>query len=191
MIKVVSYEIRQWHELDEATRIKAVNKHRDINVDRYDYANEIIKDFEAELQSKGFIGAKISYSGFWSQGDGLCFDCDSIDTAKFLPSRMKGYAEYITLDIRKNGHANYYSHRKTRYIDSEYEISDSRWVSKARGIATKEAKANCQVVYLDACREYYRLLEKDYDYLTSDEAVIDTIKANEYYFDSDGNIDNN
>ncbi|HXP48576.1 MAG TPA: hypothetical protein VN922_01415, partial [Bacteroidia bacterium] len=32
-------------------------------------------------------------------------------------------------------------------------------------------------------------LRNDYDYLTSDEAIIETIKANEYQFTKDGKLD--
>ena len=40
----------------------------------------------------------------------------------------------------------------------------------------------------DLSNEIYRELEKDYDSLTSDESIIDTITANEYEFDEDGGM---
>jgi hypothetical protein len=38
------------------------------------------------------------------------------------------------------------------------------------------------------CREIYRALETEYDYLTSEEAIIETIEANEYEFTEDGEL---
>lgn len=38
------------------------------------------------------------------------------------------------------------------------------------------------------CRKLYRYLEEDYEYQTSDEAVRETIEANDYKFDERGNI---
>jgi hypothetical protein len=38
------------------------------------------------------------------------------------------------------------------------------------------------------CRKLYRYLEEDYEYQTSDEAVQETIEANNYKFDERGNI---
>jgi len=38
-------------------------------------------------------------------------------------------------------------------------------------------------------KNYAALLQEEYEYLTSREAIINTIKSNEYEFDEDGNLD--
>lgn len=38
------------------------------------------------------------------------------------------------------------------------------------------------------CEDYRIILQKEYDYLTSEEAIIETIQANEYEFDEEGNL---
>lgn len=40
----------------------------------------------------------------------------------------------------------------------------------------------------DLARQYYRDLQKNYEYLTSDEAIIETIETNDYEFDQDSLI---
>jgi hypothetical protein len=35
----------------------------------------------------------------------------------------------------------------------------------------------------------HRIIQKQYDYYTSDEAIIETIKANDYMFKENGDID--
>jgi len=42
--------------------------------------------------------------------------------------------------------------------------------------------------YEDLCRDLYRSLEKEYDYLTSEGAILESLEANEYEFDINGNI---
>lgn len=41
--------------------------------------------------------------------------------------------------------------------------------------------------YEDLCHELYKSLEKEYEYLNSDEAVDESLIVNEYEFDEDGN----
>ena len=40
----------------------------------------------------------------------------------------------------------------------------------------------------DYARELYKSLEKEYNYLTSEKAIIETIEANDYEFTEDGKI---
>lgn len=46
-------------------------------------------------------------------------------------------------------------------------------------------------IVTDICRAIYKNLEAEHDYLTSDEQVDESIRANEYTFDEDGHRDNN
>jgi hypothetical protein len=45
-------------------------------------------------------------------------------------------------------------------------------------------------VVKDLNRWLYRTLEKEYEYLSSDEAIIETIEANEYTFTESGKLEN-
>lgn len=40
------------------------------------------------------------------------------------------------------------------------------------------------------CEDYRIILRNEYEYLTSEEAIIDTITANDYYFTEDGKLSN-
>ena len=51
---------------------------------------------------------------------------------------------------------------------------------------TADAEATVIEVLRDLARWLYRQLEREYDYLTSDEAVDEAIVANEYSFTVDG-----
>jgi hypothetical protein len=90
------------------------------------------------------------------------------------------------------------SQYENRYDPSE---ADPRWMS---GLVALRLKYSAPAIDLDdllnkfekdadelrkdLSNEIYKDLEKEYDYLNSDEAVIETLEANDYEFDEDGDI---
>jgi hypothetical protein len=42
--------------------------------------------------------------------------------------------------------------------------------------------------YNDLCQELYKTLEKEYDYLTSDEQIVEALRDNDYDFTDDGDM---
>ena len=48
-----------------------------------DWHDFIIEEIQEELSQAGFCDPKISYSGWYSQGDGASFTCENIDVFKF------------------------------------------------------------------------------------------------------------
>jgi hypothetical protein len=49
-----------------------------------DWYDPIIEDIMAELEELGISEPDIRFSGFWSQGDGASFTCESVDLARLL-----------------------------------------------------------------------------------------------------------
>ena len=49
-----------------------------------DWYEPIIEDIKAELEEFGISEPDIQFSGFWSQGDGASFTCESVDLARLL-----------------------------------------------------------------------------------------------------------
>jgi len=49
-----------------------------------DWHEETIIEFERELESMGFLEPSIAFSGFYSQGDGASFTCESVDLPVLL-----------------------------------------------------------------------------------------------------------
>ena len=140
---------------------------------------------------------KIWFSGFWSQGDGACFegsysykkgavkaikahalqDLKLVQIAQELQDVQRRAFYSLEAKIRHSGH---YYHAYCMDID----VSDSRtrWgdATGAQEAAIKEALRSL-AIWL------YRRLETEYEYLTSDEAVDESIIANECEFDENGN----
>lgn len=103
------------------------------------------------------------------------------------------YRREIEIDFRESAEDT------ARTILEEYgNKTDEYALSKA---FIKEFESCTEDGYCDDCDEhraeykndlaqcYLSNLQKQYDYLTSDEAIIETITANEYYFTGDGKLE--
>lgn len=203
-----TYNVYKFDELTNEQKEKAIENLRHINVD-YDWSQWTIEDETETLEKYGFDNVTIFFSGFWSQGDGACFvgSLDNDGLLSFL-TVTKQLAKYPTL-VRaiKNGtiyvnikitHTGHYYHENSTTIDDYTEMQDN---SELPPKLEKEHRAWFDTFdargphnesigwYHDTCRAIYRRLETEYDYLTSDEAIIETIRANDYDFTSDGKID--
>ena len=180
------------YELDEV-KDKAIEKNRFINVEFDDWHDILILEWKEKLEKAGFENPKIYFSGFCSQSDGACFDCNSLDVSRLLKNldftdaqkaRILEIQDDFSVSIEKNGYSNHYSHEKTRYICSDsFHIEDVKDEKMLEVFFWEIEK-----IRLDFCYKIYRDLNEEYDYLTSDSAVYDTLKANEYYFEESGEI---
>jgi hypothetical protein len=173
---------------------------RRINVDDDFWYKFSLEEWEDKLQDLGFDNPNISFSGFYSQGDGASFTCKSVDVDKFLTSQKKRGEFKALLDGMKSGTFevlvsldridHHYSHEYTVRVNSDiwysYETRNYSAIQeleiKLNGLVLEKARS--------LMREIYRELEKEFEHLTSDEAVIDTIEANEYTFRADGTMEN-
>ncbi len=180
------------YELDEVKE-KAIKKNEYINVD-YDWYKFILDEWEEKLKSFGFARPEIYFNGFGSQGDGACFDCDSyyidldilsqkIDLTEEQQKRLYDLKPEIEIKIEKNQCANHYSHYNTRYINIYHFLNDDEDVE-----LINEAEEKIENLRAELCKEIYNDLEEQYYYLISDEAIYETLQANEYYFNEDGSI---
>ena len=199
-MKVITkkYEVFSFDELSEKAKENAINSQYDISNEDYNFtADADIDDFIIELHSKGLKDAKIRYTGFNSQGDGLSFSC-SIDILDYIKKNnlMEKYSlifEYVSsdrencdnlyYDISNNGHYchsfnmrlnNHYSN----FID--YEITDE--LQREIDALEKHIIENA----IDTADGMYKQLEKMYyDYMSAD-YITERIKENELTFLADG-----
>lgn len=174
-----------FNELSEKVQTKVLDKLR------YNFEVDIeylIEDFNIELSINGFYDSKIYCSGFYSQGDGLCFDakinmsffCETENEKRILKLIENGFIE--NLAIQKTSFANHYSHEKTRYTDF--------WDTGKNNIdkVLKELSEKVENKRLELCSKFYRILEKENDFFYSDENIKEIIMMNNYEFLENGNI---
>lgn len=181
---------------------KVLEQYWDINVydDWHDCTIEYWKERLARLQ---IDADEVNYSGFYSQGDGACFTgmVRGPQMQKFM--RMHGMRERfraiydgckhfnVAVDVSRNSH--HYSHPYCVSVNVEMEYPG--WAEQSEDMRDvmvwtlyQEAESDfkffeeeCTDILRGYMEKIYRELEKEYDYLTSEEAVTEAILANELY----------
>ncbi len=210
-MKTVCIECRKLEEWDKETQEKIIEKHRDFNVQ--DEWWDCETDFWAEkLAEMGFDivetewktnkkGVRyesksnlISFSGFYSQGDGASFT-GTVDIQKWIETQEPvKYARILKLlNSGKIQHSakikrdrwHHYVHWNTTSIYHDWYMNGDH--SRIEALI-EELEEDVLKHHQDLNREIYRDLEKDYDGQCTDEAVRESLIANEYEFDNTGKI---
>jgi len=197
-IEITTRTIGEWLEFDKKIAEKIIEKYRDINTD-FNWYENTIAEFVKDMEMKGLdIDTKnVNFSGFWSQGDGASFTCnlspEYIDTwigankAEFPSLYAHIGTDLLFGHMSKNSYATHYCHDKT--VNLSLEFND--W--NRDNYPNMQIEVNqLEQLIITVLRGYmvllYNTLKKEYEYLASDESIIDTLKANEYEFDVAGRI---
>lgn len=139
---------------------------------------------------------RISFTGFWSQGDGVSFECyysyrknASAEIRSYAPQDavLHGIADALQAIQRRN----FYQLRAEASHRGHYYHEYCMSISVTRDSPTwQDMTADAEEIVIEALRDLarwlYRQLEREYEYLSSDEAVDETIAANEYTFTETG-----
>ena len=206
-MRIVERTIYNFQELPPDTRKKVFEKYRNWNVEDGFWYEHIIEYWVEELSRLGFEEAEVSFSGFWSQGDGASFTCKDIDfhsladhvlmcdelnwkeaRAFILCSRAYELNMLNSNVYRINNH---YSHANTVSV-SVYEEFNPR---KGNEKNNMEIASDMVFDYLkdmvnDLCRKIYDNLEEEFEYQTSDDTLIDAFLNDETEFTANGVIYN-
>lgn len=180
-------------------RTALLDKYRYINVEFDNWWDCVEADFTEDMKKIGVHVDKLYFSGFWSQGDGACFVGALSNALTYLDHHHKDQFPMIRKLLEHGGEVRAYSTRRGNYYhsnsvtvgaesDTFYNVMDqptefhTAVVEQWDEALTKEM-ADFENVISDQWRTYmddvYRKLEAEYDYLTSDEAVWETLEANE------------
>lgn len=188
-----------------------LEKWRDVNVDGLDWwdsvyemwQEKLLTEYDFTIDPKGF-----AFSGFWSQGDGASFTGEVNDSLKFLEKYPDKFGA-LKLLVEKGGDlhismqrlpGSHYVHHNTVYAsiscdsffsvhgytrnadaqsDTHLAVSDA--LDQRRTEETDELEELVKDIFQGLMQEMYRDLEREYDYLTSDEVVRETIIANDLH----------
>ena len=102
-----------------------------------------------------------------------------IDRGSYCKGKLYASEESVAEAIIKQ-HGEHYETYKTaeEFLNCVSELDDE----------SDEYAEACESFLYSILEDYRIILEKEYEYLTSEEAIIETIKANEYDFTEDGEI---
>jgi hypothetical protein len=189
-----------WDELSPEAKKKALDTHRDINLDGNWFEDEIVYQEEA-LENDGVGKVEIMFEGFYSQGDGASFTGHVENMKVFLKvigmRELPQEVEEMILISFKRGSSRYY-HEHTVSIEIDKDTGDKFITTYPFGPEIPmeydldqimdEIESLGEKWRLRKCQEIYSALEREYDSLRSDESVEDTLTANDYEWDEEGNI---
>ena len=207
-MRTIETKLYTFEELSEEAKQRAIEKNRYFNVEDSFWHECVYETFKDQAEEAGFSiatlsdkrgkGLAIYFSGFWSQGDGAMFEYDHIsdelknefiEGLKLSPMRktwLKNQA-VICGSCRHLGHY-YHENCASHSIDFESSFQWSVAINFHNWIESFAADFEDFVIskYKDLCRDLYRQLEKEYEYMTSDESVSESLISNEYEFTEDG-----
>ena len=198
------YLIYTFDELSESAKEKAREWYRDGQLDYdwwefvYDDADKIASIIGIDIDRKGKNTPAIYFSGFWSQGDGACFEGSYRykkgwrsallhefgpgDTLNELLSIGQSLQEIQSKQFYKLEatcrHSGHYQHSGCMSVDVEHAEDRYRDIGDAEDEIRDQLRLFADWIY--------DRLKQEHDWLTSDEQVDEAIRANEYTFNEDG-----
>lgn len=194
-MKTITTTVYEYAELSETAQEKAREWYVQCGFD-HDWWDNVFCDAKEIAALMGIDIKDIYFSGFSSQGDGACFtgryaykkgsgkavtahapqDTELQRIAAGLQAIQRKHFYKLVASVAHTGH---YSHAYSTTIDIEH--ADNPYVD----IPDDDEKEMIQLLR-GFMNWIYKQLETDHDYLTSDEAVSESIIANEYHFTADG-----
>lgn len=204
----------QYSELSEEAQEKAREWWRELEAQSGDlfWSDSVTDDFKTVAKACGFeLDAKhpVSWSGFYSQGDGAAFTgswaSERVDIAATLADRPATYTDddgkvqpcegNAELAVILQAFASLAAERPTSYGSAEashrgYNMATDWDCAEGGDTLTAQQHTDCANQFEELCRDlahyFYRSLEREYEYANSDEQVAETLIANEYEFTIDG-----
>lgn len=210
MAEIIETTVYQFGELSDAAKEKARAWYREGACD-HDWHGFIFADFVSICTILGITlktrpvrlmggGTRADpcfwFRGFWSQGDGACFEGTYIH-AKGASAAIRSYApkdvelHRIADVLQAVQRRNFYQmkadirHRGHYYHEYCMSVSVERDSPTAQDM-TKDAEDIVTEALRDLARWLYRQLEREYDYQTSDAVIDESITANAYTFTGSG-----
>jgi hypothetical protein len=210
MPEIVQTTVYRLDELPHAAKAKARAWYREGGFD-HDWFEFVYEDFQRIAEILGLRlktrtvrlhggGARqqpcIWFRGFWSQGDGACFET-FYSYQKDASGQIRDFAprdpelHRIADALQAIQRRNFYqlraetSHRGHYYHEYCMSISVER-DSPTYQDMTADAEEAVIEALRDLARWLYRQLEREHEYLTSNEAVDEAIIANAYTFTETG-----
>jgi hypothetical protein len=165
--KITETKVWKFDELTEEQKDKAIEKLYDVNVD-YNW-------WESTYEDAANIGLKIE--GFDIGRGAYCKGKFTLSAAEVAANIIRDHGEDCETYKTAQSFLN-----DINPLDVPDDDSDEFSVWEDKMLEREDE-------FLESLLEDYRIiLSKEFDYLTSREAIIETIKANEYEFDENGNI---
>ena len=208
-MKTRTINIYHFDELSDEAKQTAINSNRSWSVQDFEWWDSSYESFadaadlfglDIRQTRKPLVGGghrydpTIFFSGFSNQGDGACFEGDysyKKGALKATKQAFPGDSELLCIvqGLQTLQQRNFYQLTATTKHRGRYNHSGCMdiTVNRADGKAVSDDdEETLKQLMRDFADWIYSSLEKEYDYLTSDEAIAESLRANEIEFTEDG-----
>jgi hypothetical protein len=179
---------------DVELKDKVLEKHRDINTN-YRWWDSAYDMWKEDLHELGFYETDISFSGFYSQGDGASFT-GRVDVYKWIKKNdINGtYRRLLPFignaidysDRLKRDRWHNYVHYNTTSLYIDWNIDTIHNLSNIESLLDK-LEEDIYDHHVQLNKDIYSSLEVEHDYMRSDEYILESLEGNGYEFDEEGN----
>lgn len=181
----------------------------------YDWWSNIYETWISALNQIGFTDADISFSGFWSQGDGASFTCKHVDLGILVAFLHAAPVAEYSIKGTETGEdfRPWLVHQVSGVIPLAASVMELDWDQVTASVVRKRTGGHyvhamtCELdidnrtddidrvnaladsveqLRQDICHAIYRELETEYEWRLEDEQLIETSDSNEYTFDESG-----
>lgn len=201
-IQVIHQEVFKFEELSQTAKDKATQHFSDDidSSDVYEDAATIADlmgiDLRTRKSGNNWLPC-IYYSGFWSQGDGACFE----GTYRYRKDSKKLVREYAGQDTELHRivdalfevqKRNFYRLRASMKHSGHYyhsgcmDVHVEDYENQYRDLGDSESEI--RQLMRDFADWIYEKLEEDYEYQTSEECIAELCELNNFEFTKDGEL---
>jgi arginyl-tRNA synthetase len=198
----------RFNDLPARVRDEILDKYRDINTG-HDWWDGVYDLFKTDMEEIGIEVDRMYFSGFWSQGDGACFEGMVRDWPEFLtslgytcPALLDHAAAQFRFYVTHRGHHYHENcthfnvdlplpeHDEDQYFIDGYcphepgSLHEATWMVLINGYTHSSLEEQFIEAFKNHMRELYNRLETEYDDLTSDETVLESLEANDLLEDA-------
>ena len=194
----------RWHSLPEEIQTRILDDHRYWNTEHHNWWDYVYSDFTEDMAKVGIDVERMYFSGFWNQGDGACFEGRVSDWGLFLkslgytdPVLIAHFKEAASFSVKQSG---YYHHENCTSFSMDFQLPNDPYETEENFLHSYGTRDEVRDAVLIAClskyngddlealfeetfkdhmRDLYRRLEEEYEHLTSDEAVLESLEAND------------
>lgn len=198
-MRTIQTVVYKYDELSDSAKQKARDWYRDgaLYYSWWDFCYEdfcrVAEILGIEISCRQGQGAQIYFTGLYIQGSGSSF----VGTYRYAKGAVKAIKDYASKDEELHRIAkalqdvqsrHFYKLRASITSVRDHSISVEVWHDDDRYRDIGDAEDDISTLMNDFNDWMFRTLEREYEWLTSDEQAEESIVANEYEFDEDGNI---
>jgi hypothetical protein len=197
----IAMKVYEWEALSNKRQEQLLEKYRDPC--DYGWWDFVYEGFREQCADIGIQVDDITFSGFWSQGDGAAFEGRVTEWAPVLfrlgrPHWLNWAVENTWTFYSATGRSNCMSFGcdmpmlDNPYDEDEEPLQHSAWLIKHQPPSERELEqleSDLQGLFNDLADDLYKHLEEEYEYLTSDETtleyILDNVEIHELDLDED------